>query len=165
MVKNFLNEYSYHRGLTFKRSLSRITELLDGQFPQIKRLLSLAFSFSSFFRIFSSRYCKWGKIMRIWNPSIDLPTYLCFDHLEMFWQINLLSWLSGAFLFDLDARLRLWSFKILSSDVALIIILQKVPRTFVKKPNMKYFHWPPTQAKTIGSDTFRNPLFQKVFQN
>ena len=85
-----------------------------------------------FFRIFSSRYCKWGKIMRIWNPSIDLPTYVCFDHLEMFWQINLLSWLSGAFLFDLDARLRLWSFKILSSDVALIRILQKVPRTFVK---------------------------------
>ena len=88
--------------------------------------------FFSFFRIFSSRYCKWGKLMRIWNPSIDLPTYLCFDHLEMFWQINLLSWLSGAFLFYLDARLRLWSFKILSSDVALIIILQKVPRTFVK---------------------------------
>ena len=140
----------------------RATAFLDGQFPQIERLLSLQSCFLFFFfRIFSSRYCKWGKIMRIWNPSIDLPTYLCFDHLEMFWQINLLSWLSELFLFDLDARLRLWSFKILSSDVALIISLQKVPRTFIKKPNMKYFHLPPTQAMNFGSDTFCNILFQK----
>ena len=122
-------------------------------------LLSVFFLFSEFFH---PVIVNGGKIMRIWNPSIDLPTYLCFDHLEMFWQINLLSWLSELFLFDLDARLRLWSFKILSSDVALIIILQKVPRTFIKKPNMKYFYLPPTQAMNIGSDTFCNPLFQKV---
>ena len=93
-------------------------------------LLLLLLFFSEFFH---PVIVNGGKIMRIWNPSIDLPTYLCFDHLEMFWQINLLSWLSELFLFDLDARLRLWSFKILSSDVALIIILQKVPRTFIKK--------------------------------